>query len=358
VFTLRGVSDRLLFGTIGDICFEPRFREVYLTDTDRNEVWVLDSAGFLLHRFGRDVGLRGPGSVAVLPDGRILVVSTADSGDEVIRVFNARGSEMGFFPPLSFAEAGSEPRGPFHGEIPEWAEPRYMDTVPGDGERWFEDTVGERRGSRGASVREILGRMQIAPDRMVYVVDSEVNRILAYGPDGTLKKELGRQMMTADRYGGKQGVSASGLAVRRDGTVLASDLTRGTVVVFDPEGKEIGTIGRRGGGDGLLSFPVDVAVDSVGHVYVADRHRHTILVYDREGQYLYEFGGFGGRDGYFFYPTAICMDDVDRLWVTDMSKRVQVFQVPQNGNGAKYLNGNGLNNHGSRVNGRRRMVRR
>jgi DNA-binding beta-propeller fold protein YncE len=359
VFTLRGVSDRLPFGTVGDISFEPRFREVYLTDSDRNEVWILDSEGFLLHRFGRDVGLRNPGSVAVFPDGRILVVSLAESGDHLIRTFNARGSEMGFFPPHSFAAAGVGTLRAFRAGIPEWAESRYMENAPAEGGRWYGDgaDLGERAW-RKPSDRETLGRIQMGPDRMIYVVDSEMDRILAYTPDGKVKKEFGREMTTADRYGGKHGVSASGLAIRRDGTVLATDLTRGTVVVFDPEGKEIGTIGRRGGGDGLLSFPVDVAVDTAGHVYVADRHRHTILVYDWEGRYLYEFGGFGGRDGHFFYPTAICVDDVDRLWITDMSKRVQVFQVPQNGNGTKYLNGNGLNGHDSRVNGKRRMVRR
>lgn len=355
--TLRGVSDRLPFGTIGDICFEPRYRELYLTDMDRNEVWVLDSEAFLLHRFGPEVGLRSPGSVAVFPDGRILVVSLSDSGHDVIRAFNARGSNMGFFPPLSFAAAGAVE--PFQAEIPEWAETRFMDTVPADRQSGYGDAAdGEERGSRSRVGPETLGRIQIGPDRMIYLVDSEMNRILAYSADGKLKKEFGRQMTTVDRYGGKTGVSASGLAIRRDGTVLASDLTRGTVVVFDPDGKEIGTIGRRGGGDGLLSFPVDVAVDGAGQLYVADRHRHTILVYDREGRYLYEFGGLGGRDGYFFYPSALCVDDVDRLWITDMSKRVQVFQIPQNGNGTKYLNGNGLNNHRSSVNGIERMVRR
>jgi len=193
---------------------------------------------------------------------------------------------------------------------------------------------------------------------LVYVVDSVRNRIVVYTQQGAFEKEIGEQTTTLDRYGQAGGVSASGVAIRRDGTVLASDLTRGTVVVFGPDGRETGTIGRRGGGNGLLSFPVDVGVDSAGQVYVVDRHRHTILVYDREGRYLYEFGGFGDGDGKFFYPTAICVDDVDRLWIADMSKRLQVFQVPQNGNGTRYLNGNGLNEHQSMKDRWERMARR
>jgi len=358
-FTLRGVSDRLPFGTIGDICFEPRYREIYLTDTDRDEVWVMDSEGFLLFRFGREVGLRDPRSIAVFPDGRILVSHHSESGAGIARVFNARGRPLGFFPPLAFETAHAAFPAGVEAETPEWAAPRFEDDLIARRGEMPEDAFARRqRPLQGQSVGRTIGRIQLGPDNTAYAVDAEAGRILVYGPDGTRQREIGEFTKTADRYGRTQRIAASGLAVRRDGTVLASDLARGTVVVYGPDGTETLTIGRRGGGDGLLSFPVDVAADPYGNVYVVDRHRHTILVYEPVGRFLYEFGGLGDRDGYFFYPTSICMDDVDRLWITDMSKRVQVFQIPRNGNGTGHLNGNGLSRYEPGSNGKERMVKR
>lgn len=356
VFTLRGVSDRLSFGTVGDIFFEPRYREIYLTDASRGEVWILDSEGFLLHRFGRSVNLRSPRSVVTFPDGRILVTARIGEKEHRIRLFDPRGHALGFFPSdrSEASSSWSEADAPGVGDYPEWAAQRYkgVDSFAAGADLARLAFASPPRGPEG-HLGGALGRMELAPDQLVYVFDGERGRIVVFDREGNLEGVIRGGSSPVGLRGQKKGISASGLAIRPGGTVLATDLTRGVVVEYDREGDEVRTIGRRGGMEGLLSFPVDLALDLDENLYVVDRHRHTILVYDREGRFQYEFGGLGLRDGFFFYPSSICVDDVNRLWIVDGSNRVQVFQVPQNGNG---LNGKWTNGYSS-YNGRHQGLR-
>jgi hypothetical protein len=81
-----------------------------------------------------------------------------------------------------------------------------------------------------------------------------------------------------------------------DGTVAVLDPQLPRVHVFTPEGARAGSFGRRGGGPGEFTQPMDVAV-SGDTILVRDFGRSAIQLFGRAGEYR---GGFATVDGMSF----------------------------------------------------------
>jgi DNA-binding beta-propeller fold protein YncE len=112
-----------------------------------------------------------------------------------------------------------------------------------------------------------------------------------------------------------------------DGRIYLTSMEDGVIYVYDDGLTYLFKFGEKGGGNGKLSRPGNVAVDKlIGQMYVSDAMRHTILVYDLSGKYLYEFGGKGWGDGWFQYPRDLAVDKDGRLFIADtFNDRVSIF---------------------------------
>lgn len=75
---------------------------------------------------------------------------------------------------------------------------------------------------------------------------------------------------TADSLG-----ELSGIAVDRAGNVYVSDFAAAKIWVFDPNGRSVASIGRKGEGPGEFQAPTGVAVAPDGRLYVRDAVRVT-----------------------------------------------------------------------------------
>lgn len=80
------------------------------------------------------------------------------------------------------------------------------------------------------------------------------------------------------------------IAVAPDGVVYVVDSRSDVVRVYDTRGDLVRTIGGRGSGDGQFRFPVSVAVDAT-RVVVGDKLNHRVQVFDRSGRFVRSFGG-------------------------------------------------------------------
>jgi RHS repeat-associated protein len=84
--------------------------------------------------------------------------------------------------------------------------------------------------------------------------------------------------------------------------------------------------GSSGSGNGQLSSPGDVAIDSAGNLLIADKSNNRIQKFNSKGEYISKFGASGSGNGQFNHPTGIAIDAKGNTWVVDANNnRIQEF---------------------------------
>ncbi|HEY0826343.1 MAG TPA: 6-bladed beta-propeller [Ramlibacter sp.] len=165
----------------------------------------------------------------------------------------------------------------------------------------------------------------IALDRgsRVYVADSTLRRVFVYDTLGLHQVTIGTPAQLQ---------RPTGVAVNRDGSLVYvidrsdndSELHR--VLVYGADGKLLREIGRRGSGEGEFNVPVQAVVTPDGNLHVLDAGNFRVQSFDAEGRFLRSFGRVGNGLGQFARPRALACDDEGRLYVTDGSfGNVQIF---------------------------------
>lgn len=184
-------------------------------------------------------------------------------------------------------------------------------------------------------------------------VDSKLDVVLKFDASGTLVKSFGGGLM----------VFPHGIHVDRDGNIWVTDgqdnlprrrpgqpadaplppapatLIGHQVFKFNPDGKLLMTLGRRGGNQpgqpadpGSFYQPNDVITLPNGDILVAEGHSNAenisnrIVRFNRDGKYLSQFGTRGSGPGEFIQPHALALDSQGRLFVGDRSNnRIQIM---------------------------------
>jgi DNA-binding beta-propeller fold protein YncE len=160
-----------------------------------------------------------------------------------------------------------------------------------------------------------------AQDR-VYVAHRGPKPILVFDRDGKFLRSWGDEHVKTPH----------GLRIDPEGNVWVTDIGHHLVMKFDPEGKQLLSLGQKGrAGDGADQFdrPTDVAVAPTGEFYVSDGYGNArVLKFDRAGKLLKQWGTKGRHEGEFNLPHAICLDARGRVYVGDReNNRVQVFDA-------------------------------
>jgi DNA-binding beta-propeller fold protein YncE len=120
-----------------------------------------------------------------------------------------------------------------------------------------------------------------------------------------------------------------GIAVDANDNIYVTDLRRGTIAVFNSDGKFEKYIGDYKG-EQAFEQPNSIAIDSAsGRIYIADSKRHFLLIFDHEGKKIASIGKRGGGSGpsQFRLPTDLALHS-DELFVLDKkNQRIQVFNL-------------------------------
>ena len=99
-----------------------------------------------------------------------------------------------------------------------------------------------------------------------------------------------------------------------------------TVTIKPFHVKPVLTFGKEGSGDGMLKYPLGVAVSDRDEIVVADNNNHRVLVFDSNGTFLRSFGQKGENAGELIFPTGIAIDKYRNIFVAEESNhRVQIF---------------------------------
>ncbi|MCE9562946.1 MAG: peptidyl-alpha-hydroxyglycine alpha-amidating lyase family protein [Planctomycetes bacterium] len=156
----------------------------------------------------------------------------------------------------------------------------------------------------------------------VYIAHRGPKPILVFDRDGKFIRAWGDDHLKTPH----------GLRLDPDGNVWVTDIGNHLVMKFDPEGKLLLSLGKKGeAGNKPDQFdrPTDIAFTPTGEFYISDGYGNTrVLKFDREGKLLKQWGKKGTGEGEFNLPHAIVLDAKGRVYVGDReNNRVQVFDA-------------------------------
>ena len=242
--------------------------EVFALDT-AGRVLVFDQDGALLRQWRMpEVAVGKPEGVCVLSDGRVVVCDT-HYGRLVI--FDQQGKELG--------RIGRTGRGPGEFIYPvgitrDDDDDIYVCEYGGNDRVQKFNARGEfvlAFGSFGTGPGAFQRPSGIAwRGGTLYVADAINNRIQAFSGEGKFLGVVGDGTGPALYY-------PYGIVIGRDGALYIVEYGAGRLDKISPDGRLLGAYGTSGRGDGQLSTPWGLAVDSKMRVRIADTGNRRIV---------------------------------------------------------------------------------
>ncbi len=160
---------------------------------------------------------------------------------------------------------------------------------------------------------------------LLLVADTDGHRVMVYNPEGSLLLTLGERGGVNLPYG---------IAVDREGTLYVSGKISGKIMALPHYSESI----EKGIKSVYRDFPLTKEGEeidlSAGRIYagegdllyVIDRAHPRVVVADRNGHIKFSFGSKGFGPGQFMCPTALTSDGSGRIYVTDGgTRRILVF---------------------------------
>jgi DNA-binding beta-propeller fold protein YncE len=109
--------------------------------------------------------------------------------------------------------------------------------------------------------------------------------------------------------------SPLGVAVQpSSGNVFVVDSGNARVEKFTPDGSFLAAFGQ-----GRLSSPRGIAIDTMGKVYVGDAGTNTVVKFDANGNFVSTIDGSSAPQGHFQSLAGVAVDQANNLWVADAS---------------------------------------
>jgi DNA-binding beta-propeller fold protein YncE len=196
-----------------------------------------------------------------------------------------------------------------------WGDATYLSEVGGPAD------IGGAQLSGAGSVAVAAGSGD------AYVADAGHNRVLVYGPEGTLLARWGA--------GAGDGTAGNGtgefnhplaVAINAAGEVYVADTYNNRIVKLAPGGAVLDEWGSAGSGEGRFRWPSGVAVDGAGDVYVLDGENNRVERFDANGRFLARWGQRGPGLGEFSKPVGLAVGCNGDVYVADTNNnRVQRF---------------------------------
>jgi PKD repeat protein len=177
--------------------------------------------------------------------------------------------------------------------------------------------------------------ISVASDGRIFVADSEEDMIKIYNPDGSENFSFGG----SGREDGKFNFPTSVVIDSNLQELIISDLQVITTAYGDSEGARVQifdlngvfkrSFGEFGQGEGLLTKPMGLAVDSESRIYVADSYQNVVQVFDGNGVYL---GTVYNLTSPMRTPLDIVFGNRNRLYVANLNgRKVDVYRLINDG---------------------------
>jgi tripartite motif-containing protein 71 len=308
--------------------------DTYVADTANDRIEVFNPDGDYLRTIG--ISAYGPGlltaprGLAIDPTGQLLVADTdgnrieqfASGSDAYTGQWTlAGGHAAGFYYPQGI---GIDPRGSVY--VADVGNERLV-RLWGDG-----TYLGEIGGPAELGGAQLAGAGSVAVSSesdLTYVADTNHNRVLVYGPEGTLQAKWGASEGDGSAGDGPDDFDhPAALAIAPGGDVYVADTGNDRVVELSSTGSVLDVWGSKGTADGRFKAPVGGAVDAAGHLYVLDSENDRVQEFDSSGGFVAKWGVRGDGVGEFSEPAAIAVDCAGDVYVADTdNNRVERFDM-------------------------------
>jgi DNA-binding beta-propeller fold protein YncE len=169
--------------------------------------------------------------------------------------------------------------------------------------------------------------LALGPNGLIYVV----NRGSEYRPDGV---RIGVMTMDEEyvtdfsRFGSGDGELTwpTCIALDSDQNVYVTDEALNRISIFDKDGEFLSKWGVPGRGDGEFNKPSGIKIDKEDNVYVVDSANHRVQKFTKDGRFLANWGTQGNGEGQFNLPWGIAIDSKGDIYVADWrNNRIQAF---------------------------------
>jgi DNA-binding beta-propeller fold protein YncE/subtilisin family serine protease len=366
--------------------------DVWATDTYYSRIQELGPSGEFIRKFGTAGSgsgqLQGPEAIEVKPSGNLLITDTRNSRveefsptGEFLMQFGAPGSGPGkFAEPDGIAASGGLIYVSDWGNnrAQEWQQPMAPEatTQPATGVKSTEATLSGSVNPNGLTTKyhfEIgpttsYGTLVPATDlsagsgtTVVAVSKAATSlspatayhyRLVAsnadgntYGADSTFKTEstgpayalsIGSTGSGEGNLSGPQGVTLDS-----SGNLLVADKGNNRIEKFSPTGTYLGQFGA-----GVLNAPSDIAIAPSGYIWVTDTGHERLVKFTSNGGYVTSVGAEGTGAGQFVEPTGIAIAPSGNIWVAD-SRYYRLEEFGPNGEFVREVHGAGHGGEGN-----------
>ena len=117
-----------------------------------------------------------------------------------------------------------------------------------------------------------------------------------------------------------------GVAVNDKDEIMVADQGNYRVQVFDSNGTFLRSFGHEGENAGEFKFPFGIAIDRDRNILVSDYGNHRVQIFSREGRHLGSFGGKGSLDSQLLNPWGLSLDSTGNIIVADTgNKLIKIF---------------------------------
>lgn len=216
---------------------------IYVSDYQRGMVLVYDSEGRFLRYIGNFKGegvYEGPGGIAI--DRKTGHIYLIDRPIHRLFILDLQGNVL------------------------------QENNLQENGARSSQPNGSKRPGELNYPVGVIVHNDQ------VFVLDANGARLQIFDLQGKFRKQffVSSQVVAPGRF-------APSLCIDNDDNIYVTDIVRGTVRVYNDDGKLLGAFGKPGRRAGEFNAPAGIWADSQGRIYVADSANRRLQVFQISG---------------------------------------------------------------------------
>ncbi len=138
----------------------------------------------------------------------------------------------------------------------------------------------------------------VGPDGLIYALDNKPSVTVIDPTTGSVVTQWGRKGTGEGEFDFNfgEGIALGAIDVSPDGIVVVSDSNNHRLQEFSADGTFIRQMGTFGTRDGQLVRPREIAIDGQDSVYVVDTDRASLTKFDRDGAFVWHALGTGAGD--------------------------------------------------------------